>query len=175
MRDPVQIRPATTSDAEKLLAYVTELRAERLPTIFRYPNSPTLDEELAFLRRFQVESAEYFVAEAHGAIVANLSISAHRHPQTRHNASLGMTVLAPYRGRGIGSSLLETAVSWCEDRRIRRLELEVLSNNPAAMRLYERHQFVHEGRRVGAIEVDGNYVDAILMARQIIPSGPGDG
>jgi RimJ/RimL family protein N-acetyltransferase len=166
----VTIRVAGERDVPALIEYVTALRAERLPTIFRYDSVPTVDEEIAFIRRFAGDRAEYFVAIVDDRIVGNLGVAAHAHPQTAHGAQLGMSVLSPHRGRGIGSRLLDTAIAWAECRSIRRLELEVLSNNPAARRLYERKGFVVEGSRRGAVEVDGSFVDAILMARVIEPA-----
>lgn len=161
------IRAVTESDVDEVIAYITELRAERLPTIFRNESIPTVEEELQFLRNYAHDSAEYFVAEWDGRIIANLAVSIHKHPQAAHGAGLGISVLRPFRGRGVGSMLLATAIAWCEDRSLRRLELEVLSNNPGAQRLYERHGFVVEGRREGAIAVDDDFVDAILMCRKI--------
>jgi len=171
MQLDAKIRTASESDVDKLIAYVTELRAERLPTIFRYDSIPTPEEEVDFLRQFAGDSAHFFVAEIHDRIIGNLGIATYPHPQTAHRANLGMSILAPFRGRGIGSKLLSAAVHWCESRSLRRLELEVLSNNPRAQRLYERHGFAVEGRREAAIAVDGAFVDLILMARKIAPAG----
>jgi len=166
----VKIRAANESDVDKVIAYVAELRAERLPTILRYESIPTRDEELRFFRRFADDSADYFVAEVDDRIIGNLGIAIYEHPQTAHGASLGMSVLQSFRGRGIGTMLLTTALQWCEIRSLRRLELEVLSNNPSAQRLYERFGFVVEGRREGAVAVDGEFMDAIVMCRRMGPA-----
>ena len=166
-----KIRTASESDVDKVIAYVAELRAERLPTIFRYDSIPTTEEELDFLRRFAGDSADFFIVEIGDRVVGNLGISIYPHPQTAHRANLGMSILAPFRGHGIGSKLLATAFHWCESRLLRRLELEVLSNNPRAQRFYEHHGFIVEGRRAAAIAVDGEYVDLILMVRNIRPAG----
>jgi len=69
MSDRVRIRSAKVADAERLLAYVKEIRAENLPTLFRHANLPSLDEERAFLGRFQSERAVYFVADLDGALL----------------------------------------------------------------------------------------------------------
>ncbi len=167
----ITIRSAGERDVPALIDYVTALRAERLPTIFRYDSVPTLEEETAFIRQFAGEHAEFFVATIGDRIVANLGVAAHHErPQTAHGASLGMSVLAPYRGQGIGSRLLDAAITWAKHRSIRRLELEVLSNNPRARRLYERKGFVVEGCRRGAVEVDGAFVDALPMALILEPA-----
>src|SRR5215470_18437194 len=104
----VTIRAAGERDVPALIEYVTALRAERLPTIFRYDSIPTVEEEIAFIRRFAGDRAEYFVAIIGDRIVGNLGVLAHDHPQTAHGAHIGMSVLSPYRGQGIGSRLLDT-------------------------------------------------------------------
>jgi RimJ/RimL family protein N-acetyltransferase len=167
MRDTITIRTADERDAAALIEYVAALRAERLPTVFRFDAVPSLDEEIAFIRRFAGESGACFVATIGETIVANLGVSAHRHPQTAHSATLGMAVLRPYRGQGIGTRLLDAAIEWGQHQGLVRLELEVFSNNSRAVRLYERRGFVVEGRRHGAVSVDGGFVDLLLMARRL--------
>ena len=166
----ITIRIATETDVPTLIEYVTTLRAERLPTIFRYESVPTPEEEIEFLEAFSEENSAFFVAIDGSAIIGNLGVSSGWRPQTRHRAGLGMSVLAPYRNQGIGSRLLDTAIEWARHRPIRRLELEVLGNNPGARRLYERKGFTLEGCRRGAIEVDGDYVDELIMAFTIQPT-----
>jgi RimJ/RimL family protein N-acetyltransferase len=163
----VEIRTARDLDVAALIEYVAALRAERLPTIFRHDGVPTQEEELAFIREYTSENAALFVALDGERIVGNLAVSAHQHPGTAHGAALGMSVLAPWRGQGIGSRLLDRAIAWAKERRLRRLELEVRSNNPGARRLYERKGFEVEGVRRSAHEVDGAFVDAIFMARML--------
>jgi RimJ/RimL family protein N-acetyltransferase len=164
-RSVIEIRTAGEPDVHALLEYVRALRAERLPTIFRHDGVPTFEEELAFVREYAGENAALFVAVDGERIVGNLAVAAHGHPEIAHGAALGISVLAPWRGQGIGSRLLDTAIAWASERRLRRLELEVRSNNPRARRLYERKGFVLEGVRRGAVVVDGAFVDSIIMAR----------
>ncbi len=46
-----------------------------------------------------------------------------------------------------------------------KLGLRALSNNPGALRLYERHGFVEEGRlRAELRRDDGTYADDVWMA-----------
>jgi ribosomal protein S18 acetylase RimI-like enzyme len=47
------------------------------------------------------------------------------------------------------------------------VELEVLSNNSGAVKLYRRMGFVEEGRKVGAVRLDAGEVDLIQMAKKI--------
>ena len=83
------------------------------------------------------------------------------------STELGISVDRDHRGSGIGSALLEAIVSWAEAHGVRRIEANAFANNPRAVRLYERHGFVQEGRRREAILVDGEYIDALILAKLI--------
>jgi molybdopterin-guanine dinucleotide biosynthesis protein A/predicted GNAT family acetyltransferase len=47
------------------------------------------------------------------------------------------------RGRGLGRRLLDTALLWAREHRIRRISLDTTERMTAAVRLYERYGFVH--------------------------------
>ena len=69
------------------------------------------------------------------------------------------------RGKGVGKELLSSLFAWAHRNRIRRIELEVFSNNKSALRLYERAGFVQEGRKIQAVELGGEFLDVVLMAK----------
>jgi RimJ/RimL family protein N-acetyltransferase len=76
-----------------------------------------------------------------------------------------MSVAPKWRRSGVGTKLLEALLSWALDHNISRIELEVLSNNPGAIALYRRAGFVLEGTKVRAVQVGGDYVDLLQMAK----------
>jgi RimJ/RimL family protein N-acetyltransferase len=164
-----RIRTATSADAKAALVYFSALQAENLSTIFRVDSLPTLEEEVAFLRRFEVDpNSNWFAAVSDDAIVGNLGLMAEARPQTRHVAALGMSVLAPFRSAGLGTSLLETALSWARSSDLRRIDIDVLQSNSGAIRLYERFGFSVHGRRPEAVLVDGEYIDLIEMSQSVL-------
>ena len=168
MTPRAEIRIATPSDARAALEYFAALQAEDLKTVYRVDTLPTLDEEIEFLRGFETcPNSAWFVLESGGQIVGNLGIRAETRVQTRHVGNLGMSVLAPFRARGFGTLLLESAINWAGSTNLRRIQLEVLENNPRALSLYERFGFAVEGRKPGGVLVDGNYLDLIQMSRAV--------
>lgn len=163
-----EIRPATSDDAEAALVYFSALQAENLKTVYQVDSLPTIEEEAAFLRQFETSAESvWFAAFQDDAIVGNLGLLAAPQPQRRHIASLGMSVLAPHRGVGLGTLLIETALSWAESSSLRQIQLGVLANNPRAAELYRRFKFVEYGRMPEAVLVDGEYVDLIEMIRPV--------
>ena len=83
----------------------------------------------------------------------------------RRVAKVLMAVHGDAAGAGIGRRLLEAAVNvafrWLD---MQRIELELYVDNLAALRLYERMGFVHEGTKRAISYRDGRYVDGFTMA-----------
>jgi len=52
------------------------------------------------------------------------------------------------------------------------MELTVMAHNHRAIALYERMGFVHEGRRVGCLLIDGVFLDELYMAMILPASTP---
>ena len=77
-----------------------------------------------------------------------------------------MSVHDDYAGRGVGTALMaaltEQADRWLG---LRRIELTVWTDNAAAIALYERFGFEREGLHRAFALRDGEYVDALAMAR----------
>jgi len=99
-------------------------------------------------------------------VVGQLGLEVLRSLRRRHVATLGMGVKASARRSGVGSALLTAAIDKCENwMNVRRIEIEVYTDNAAAIALYERHGFVVEGTCRNYAFRDGRYVDAHVMAR----------
>lgn len=62
-----------------------------------------------------------------------------------------MAVAHEWRGRGMGSSLMEAAIEWARERGLHKLSLSVWPHNAAAIALYRKYGFVEEGHRVKQI------------------------
>jgi putative acetyltransferase len=77
-----------------------------------------------------------------------------------------MGVKATARGTGVGSVLLNAAIELCEKWvNVSRIELEVYTDNVAAIALYSKHGFEIEGTCKRYAFRDGQYVDVHVMAR----------
>jgi putative acetyltransferase len=66
----------------------------------------------------------------------------------------------------VGTALLQAAIDLADNwLNLRRLELEVYTDNEPAVRLYARAGFVIEGTLRQYVFRDGQYVDVYTMAR----------
>ncbi|MBI5346307.1 MAG: GNAT family N-acetyltransferase [Chlamydiae bacterium] len=97
--------------------------------------------------------------------IANLYIQTN--PKLAHQCLFPIIVDEKYRGRGIGTYLLENLIKLAKEKfKIELLHLEVYSGNPA-IHLYERLGFVKYGVHKRFLKKDGKYWDKILMQKKL--------
>lgn len=112
-------------------------------------------------------TAELFiVAERGGRVVGNAGVHPFGHVRRNHSAAIGLAVARDAQGQGVGTALMAALIDWADQwARLLRLELTVYSDNGAAIALYRKFGFVHEGTHRAYALRDGVYVDALCMAR----------
>ena len=99
-------------------------------------------------------------------VLGQIGIEQFAAPRRRHVANIGMAVFPQARGVGVGGALLEAAIELCEGwLGVTRIELEVYTDNAAAVALYQRYRFRIEGTASRYALRAGEYVDVHLMAR----------
>lgn len=161
------VRVATPGDAEALQRFATRLFTEGPPGIYSR-DIPTVEEELDFIAsRITPANSTLLLAVAGDEIVGVMDFLGRSAPQEAHGGAFGISVDREHRGKGIGSALLEAIESWARAHGIRRIEANAFANNPRAVQLYERHGFTQEGRRREAVEVNGEYIDAFVLAKLV--------
>jgi putative acetyltransferase len=103
---------------------------------------------------------------AGGEVVGHLSLYLYQEPRRRHSGHLGMAVRDDWRGRGVGTKLMETALDLADNwLGLMRLDLRVFAANDAAIALYRKFGFEVEGTHRCFALRGGEYVDAHVMAR----------
>jgi RimJ/RimL family protein N-acetyltransferase len=112
----------------------------------------------------QSENSVVFVADRHGELAGYVELAGGKFRRNRSTTHVIIGVLAEASGKGVGSGLLAAAIRWAADRGLHRIELNVMAHNHRAIALYERMGFVHEGRRAGCLQMDGEFRDELYMA-----------
>ena len=159
------VRDAEPGDASALVALAQRVGAEPEGWLIADDSWRGVADERRYLKAIRRHPhAAVFVAEEDGEIVGRLSVARDPHPASFHVADLGLMVVASHRRRGVGRALLQRAVEWAGDSRVRKLELHVFPHNAPAIALYESFGFVREGYRKDHYRRGVGYVDAILMA-----------
>lgn len=107
-----------------------------------------------------------YVADVDGRVVGIATLHQSQNPRHHHAADLGMMVHPAYWGCGIGSQLMDALVKLADDwLQLNRIELEVNTDNPPAIRLYEKVGFIIEGTHKLHVYGDGRMADSHFMAR----------
>lgn len=157
----LRIRPVRVSDAQSI--YNITMQDQVMPYIISVP-SDRLDQ-LEDRYRTLPKNVHEFVAELNGSVVGHagvVQLSARR----SHVGTFYIAVDSNYHGKGIGTvlitNILDLADNWLM---LERVELGVLVTNPRGQALYERHGFVVEGQKRGAIRSAGQFVDEVVMSR----------
>jgi len=79
-------------------------------------------------------------------------------------ADIGMLVTEGWRGKGVGTALLEAAIAWARAAGAHKLALEAWPDNTHALQLYRKAGFVEEGRKVRHYRrSNGELWDSVLM------------
>ncbi len=87
---------------------------------------------------------------------------------------LGMGVVREWRGRGIGSALMEEALAWARQRGAHKIVLSLWPHNRAARALYEKFGFELEGRRRRHWRRNnGELWDDMVMGKVLDETSPG--
>lgn len=109
------------------------------------------------------QGAAEFAVEADGELVGRVSLF-HVDALAR-TAEAGLHVLPGHQGRGHGRDALRVLLAYAfTSRNLRRVHLETLASNAAALRCYAAVGFVEEGRLREHAWVEGRYDDVVLMA-----------
>ena len=88
--------------------------------------------------------------------------------RARHRANLGVLVLKSHWGMGVGTALLRVLIEQAKTTALEQLELEVVSTNERAIRLYERFGFAEFARHPRKLKYrDGSYADMVLMMLEL--------
>lgn len=110
--------------------------------------------------------AHMFVAVIGGRVVGNLGLHIEQTPRRRDVGAFGMSVHDDFQNRGVGSGLMATMIDLADNwLGLRRLEMQVWTDNAAAIHLYEKFGFVIEGTGRQYARRAGELVDAYFMAR----------
>ena len=106
------------------------------------------------------------VLEQDCRILGQLGMMVNDNPRRKHVANLGLGVCESARGLGVGKALMEAAMdlafNWLA---IKRIEIEVYTDNHAAIGLYQSLGYEREGTAKAYAFRNGEYVDVHLMAK----------
>lgn len=163
-RAAVTVRPAVVADDAALL-HIDRLTQTPLAT----PGQYRADKEAFFAP--EAVLSDHLVAEVGGVVVGYVAVE-HPTPLTsnRHVMQIsGLAVDPKWQGNGVGRALMDAMLEQLRARDVGKATLRVLGWNRSAIALYRSCGFQPEGVLRAEFYLEGQYVDDVLMARQLVP------
>jgi RimJ/RimL family protein N-acetyltransferase len=108
-----------------------------------------------------------WVALREEEIIGHIDLRSRPEPAARHRCLLGMGVQRAARRSGLGTQLVETARAWARTQGLEWIDLEVLSGNTPARRLYRKCGFVQTGEIPDLFRIDGESLGYVFMSLQL--------
>ena len=164
--DRLHVRQATVADAPRIVAGINEVCAEG--GYFYTPHYvPTPQWEAALHRPESVPDHLLLVVEIDDMFVGAAQLFPLSPDQgDSHVGELGVYVLAPFRGKGVGAALMKELLRQASTWDYTRVVLSVLSTNERAIRLYQKFGFATEDRRWREYAFIGEQ-EELVMARSL--------
>lgn len=159
----VTLRTRTAADLDALYTLAAELETWEQ----RNPGRPAPPTREAWQTRIEERDANpdgsmSFVIDVDGEAVGTVGVFGI--DEVARHGEVGIALIGSARGRGIGSEAMAQILEFAFVRgNLRRIHLEVISSNAAAIRVYEKLGFVAEGRQREHAWVRGRYEDIVRM------------
>jgi phosphinothricin acetyltransferase len=159
----ITLRAATADDADAICTIFNQGIADRVATLETALRTPA--ERRAWLAD-RGPRHPVIVASADGAVVGWGSLNAFN-ARTAYDHVVGFSIYVErsWRGRGIGSQLLDRLIDRASELRYHKMVLAALAHNAAGVALYTRAGFSPVGIYHEQGQLDGHWVDVILMEK----------
>ncbi len=156
------VRSATSDDADAICSIYNEGIEDRA-TLETEPRTP--DERRRWLTA-RDERHPAIVATSNGDVVGWASLNVFNPREAyRHVADISLYVARAWRGRGVGSALVDRLVTFGRELGFHKLVLAGFPENDASVRLYRRSGFREVGVYREQGQLDGRWVDVVIMER----------
>ena len=172
--EKVTLRVVRPEDVDNLLRFfnglVDEKKGDRESRLHAgFDKKFSRRQEAQYIRevldRVGKDEAVNIIADMGDKIVASGGVARGKYDDTHRHGSLGLTVSQEYRGHGIGSRIIQTLVAESRRLGLKSIDVEFLAINKSAERAYKRAGFKRAGIIPSKIFRNGEYFDAVIMAR----------
>lgn len=103
-----------------------------------------------------------------GQIAGHIDLRFHPEPCAGHRCLLGMGVERNHRRRGLGAGLIAHAAQWAvSNTALEWIDLQVLSVNAPAIKLYQAAGFIKTGEIPEMFKIDGQLLAYTGMSRRL--------
>lgn len=161
------IRQAEQQDSEDLAALIQQVESESPYMLYEARERNLTEEKQSKLIEAigKQKNAAIFVVKKKAKLVGYLFAIGGQARKNKHSAYIVIGILSAYQGKGIGTALFQTLEHWALNNKLHRLELTVITENIAAVRLYEKVGYRKEGVKRNSLYANGKFVDEYYMGK----------
>lgn len=165
--ESVNLRRAVAADAGALIDLIRSIDREA-PFALRAP-----DEALGTAEQMremievadELENQLLLVAEAERALIGYLFAQGGGFRSVAGVVTVKLGVRAAWTRKGLGMRMMAEAETWARGVEIWRLELTVVTENRAAVRLYDKRGYEREGVKRNSVRIGDRLHDELMMAK----------
>lgn len=165
------LRSAGSGDAPALIEYLKRTAAESR-FLVREPDEADMpvDAEERFISAVNASERSLMLVAVTGdrlmGVCSLTEVGAKK--RLRHRCSAAIALYKEYCGAGVGTLMMEALIRAAAELGYEQIELEVVSDNVPAIRLYEKLGFEKTGVLPRFMKyADGSYADAYWMVKRI--------
>lgn len=157
-----KLRPLAVKDADKLFSALGDLETKRLTGTHQDFSLNDVKAHCASVAN--ARDRWDYVIEVEGELVGDAALT--ELDTDNSSASFRIAVWSTeHRNRGIGTEATKLLIGFgFQKLKLHRIELEVFAFNPRARKVYENVGFRFEGTRRHALQWEGEWIDATMMA-----------
>ena len=159
----LNVRPASLDDAEAITTIYNQGIVDRVATLETALRTPAERREWLTQRgpRHPV-----IVADADGAVVGWASLNSFNLREAyAHVVDFSIYVERGWRGKGVGTALLARLIGLARSLGYHKMALVALPHNEAGLTLYSRAGFTRVGIYHEQGQLDGRWVDVLIMEK----------
>lgn len=152
-------------DAKKVIGYLNAVANQTTNLTFGSEDCKLNEiQEMELIQEINSDFNSIMIAAKDmDQIVGMVSLKGNSKKRLKHHANLGISVLKDYWNLGIGTNLMAAAIGYAVETGLEIIDLEVVTNNEAAIALYEKFGFEVIGKYNNFLKIDDNYLDVYLM------------
>ena len=167
MQNTYLIREAVPDDAAQMIAYLNQVGGESDHLLHGENEFPVpmegVKRKLAMSQ--ESENSVVLIALENDRIIARAELEGYYAARIRHRAKFSISVRKAYWNQGIGTEMIKRIFEQAKKMKICVIELEVITDNAAAIALYHKMGFLDIGIYQKYFYVNGMFQDAVAMQK----------
>lgn len=168
------IRSIARDDAQIATDFINKISQEDSFVQFAGEHIPLEEEQRYIDSELELIGTEHAVkllciVDGKLAGIADVHRNLSARSRKLHIGTFGMIIAKEFRGQGIGEALMRMTIDEAVQKMpgLKTMYLECFANNVPALSLYKKLGFEEVGRVPEALLRQGEYVDAVLMVKQV--------